>query len=444
MFKKRPRHRHSRSGSPSRTDPPSKMEPEYWPRRLFRNTFTYKGRRVKVRGWSVKIQLFGRRKTFSLCSSDPKQAAAEACYLYQTINAQGWDAVSQRHIRAAFQPHLNKVAAAPAAGVASNPERWKHRLIHRPYPKQTDPDARPELSVRIEHAGISCYFPLGTPDETTAAATATRIHQTIVGQGWTIASQKFTRDLTLAFRWLDDPLAWTYTTIHTWKSGDPGPSLANPNPRSACRSIAIVEPDAGIRLALAACANRQDGFKCCAVYAGSAEALREITRRPVDIILANYSLPNQPGSVCLQELQRVKSGLVGLLYSVFEDSDLLFKSTPGGSAGYMLKRTPAYRIFDPIAETAAPLTRELIATLIREYFQKLVEAMPAGPSVLETAKLTPREHEILALLAKGYLAKEIADSLGISIWTVHGHAKSIFEKLNVHTRTEAVVKFLQK
>jgi DNA-binding CsgD family transcriptional regulator len=70
--------------------------------------------------------------------------------------------------------------------------------------------------------------------------------------------------------------------------------------------------------------------------------------------------------------------------------------------------------------------------------------MPVGPSVLEMAKLTPREHEILVLLAKGYLAKEIADSLGISIWTVHGHAKSIFEKLNVHTRTEAVVKFLQK
>jgi len=70
--------------------------------------------------------------------------------------------------------------------------------------------------------------------------------------------------------------------------------------------------------------------------------------------------------------------------------------------------------------------------------------MPSGPSALSMAKLTPREHEILALLAKGDLAKEIAESLGISIWTVHGHVKSIFEKLDVHTRTEAVVKFLQK
>jgi DNA-binding CsgD family transcriptional regulator len=70
--------------------------------------------------------------------------------------------------------------------------------------------------------------------------------------------------------------------------------------------------------------------------------------------------------------------------------------------------------------------------------------LPAGPSALELARLTPREHEILALLSKGALAKEIADALGISIWTVHGHIKSIFEKLGVHSRTEAVVKFLQK
>ncbi len=97
-----------------------------------------------------------------------------------------------------------------------------------------------------------------------------------------------------------------------------------------------------------------------------------------------------------------------------------------------------------IAGTAGPLSPELIAARVREYFQHLVATLPSGPSALDVARLTPREQEILALLAKGDLAKEIAESLGISIWTVHGHVKSIFEKLNVHTRTEAVVKFLQK
>jgi DNA-binding NarL/FixJ family response regulator len=160
--------------------------------------------------------------------------------------------------------------------------------------------------------------------------------------------------------------------------------------------------------------------------------------------LQNYSPPNQPGAACLDELRRARPGLLGLLYSVFEDSDQLFKSTPGGAAGYLLKRTPWFRIFEPLAETKGSLTQEVVAASIRDYFQRLVTSMPSGTSALELARLTPREHEILARIAQGYLAKEIADALGISIWTVHGHVKSIFEKLNVHTRTEAVVKFMQK
>ncbi|MFO1477769.1 MAG: response regulator transcription factor [Verrucomicrobiota bacterium] len=444
MFKKRPRLRRPAEVRPAREAPPSKMEPDYWPERLFRNTFTYKGRRVKVRGWSVKIQLFGKRKTFSLGSSDRSQAAAEACSLYQTIATQGWDAVAQRQGRVTLRSQLGPIGGTASAGNDLDLDSWKRRLIYRPYPRQTDPRAMPELSVRIEHGGINRYFPLRTLNESAAAAAALRIHRCVTGQGWLIANQKYSRELTLAFRWLDDPLAWTYTTIHTWKDGDARPAAGDVEAAGTSRNIVVIEPDEGIRLALASCVNNQPGFRCRAVHAGTAEALRDIAKYNIDLVLANYSLPNQPGSACLQELRQTRPGLVGLLYSVFEDSDIMFKSTPGGSAGYMLRRTPNFRIFDPIASTSAPLTRELIATCIREYFQKLVEAMPVGPSLLEMAKLTPREHEILALLAKGYLAKEIADSLGISIWTVHGHAKSIFEKLNVHTRTEAVVKFLQK
>jgi DNA-binding NarL/FixJ family response regulator len=420
------------------------MEPEYWERRLFKNTFTYKGRSRKVKGWSVKLQLFGKRKTFSLNSSNRMHAAIEASQIYQTINTQGWDAVGQRRGRAGVQPSLTKAEVETAATVEFDAEYWKRRLIHRKYPEATPPQPKPELSVRIEHSGVGCYFPLGTPDEDKAATEAMRIHQVVAGQGWGIANQKFARELTLAFRWLEDPLAWTYTTLHTWTSRDPTPDFAVPGAKPTLCHVAIVEPDAGIRLALSASAGSQERFCCCAAYSNVAEALREITRRRIDLVITNYAQPDQPGSACLEALQEVKPGLVGVLYSVFEDSDQLFMSTPGGAAGYMLKRTPASRLFDPLAETTGPLTRELIAVKIREYFQRLIAAMPSGPSALEMARLTPREHEILALLAKGHLAKEIADPLGISIWTVHGHVKSIFEKLDVHTRTEAVVKFLQK
>src|SRR6185436_19000397 len=90
VFKKRPR-------AAQRSEPvPSKREPDYWRGRLFKNTFTYKGRRMEVSGWAVKIQLNGRRKTFSLSSSDQTQAAAEACQIYQDIVTKGWRAVGQR------------------------------------------------------------------------------------------------------------------------------------------------------------------------------------------------------------------------------------------------------------------------------------------------------------------------------------------------------------
>ncbi len=91
-----------------------------------------------------------------------------------------------------------------------------------------------------------------------------------------------------------------------------------------------------------------------------------------------------------------------------------------------------------------PLTREKIASHIRDYFQRLSAPLPAGSSSGKLAKLTPCEHEVLAFLSKGFPDKETADSLRISIWTVNGHVKNIFKKLGVHSRTGAVVKFLKK
>jgi DNA-binding NarL/FixJ family response regulator len=213
--------------------------------------------------------------------------------------------------------------------------------------------------------------------------------------------------------------------------------------KAACK-VAIVEPDAGVRFALAACVNSQRGFRCSAAYAGETEASLEIVRQKPDLVLVNHSLPGRLGLGCLVELEHAKSSILGLRYSVFEDSDELFKSTPGGAAGYLLKRTATDRLFDPIADIPATLTPEFVALKLREYFEQLITAMASGPSEVDKARLTPREEEVLTLLAKGYLAKTIASELGISIWTVHGHVKNIFEKFNVHSRTEAVVKYLQK
>jgi DNA-binding NarL/FixJ family response regulator len=251
--------------------------------------------------------------------------------------------------------------------------------------------------------------------------------------------------LTLALRWQDDPLAWTYLTIHTQSRHEPSQTVSHsPGRPPSALTVVLIEPDPGIRRALAACINSQEGFSSKLTFSNPAEAIREMSSHQVDFIVVNQALAHESGAGYLEELPRIRPGLAVLPYSVFEDSDQLFKATPGGAIGYMLKRTTPSQIFEPIAGATRPLTREQIAAHVRGYFQRLSASLPSGPPSRELARLTPREHEILGLMSKGQLAKEIAYTLGISAWTVHGHVKSIFEKLNVHTRTEAVVKFLQK
>ena len=418
----------------------SKRDPAYWRERLFKNAFTYKGRRSEVRCWSVKIQLLNKRKSFTLSSQDRAQAAGEACQIYQTIIEQGWEAVTQRRMGTGARTPSGSLISP--ASISYDAEYWKHRLIHRKYPETQKPQKDREFAVRMAHGHTSHYFPLGTSNENEAAGKAMGIYGTIVNDGWERANQSFPRELALGLRWQDNPLAWTYTTFHTRQA--PAPPKPVQSTRPPERSVVFIEPDAGVRYALATYANGQDGFRCDATFVGAAEAKREILRRKVDLVLVNHELPDEAGRACFEEMHRIWPGLVVLPYSVFTDADELFKSTPGGSVVYLLKRTSPWRLFEPIVDLAGPVTHEQIASHVRDYFQRLSAMLPSAPPFWKLAKLTPREQEILALLSKGELLKEIAGALGISNWTVQGHVKSIFEKLKVHNRTEAVVKYLQR
>lgn len=410
----------------------SRLEPAYWRSRLFKNTFTYRGRRVEIRGWSVKIQLFGKRKTFSLSSRIPLRAAEEACQIYQLILAEGWERIVEHS------------ATKSPTSVMKRANYWRQRLIHRNYPGQEAADSIAALAVRIEHARIGHYFPLGTADEFEAAHRAMRIYSTVVNQGWACVNSRFPRELALALRWQDCPLAWTYTNIHTCPTGHAPMPVRDHARTSPERRVTFIEPDVGIRRALAACANGQDGFRCDMTFADSVEAAREIVRHRVELVLGNQDLFASSDGKSVDELQRANPRAVVLSYSVFDDADQLFKSTPGGSVGYMLKRTHPNRLFEPIAALAGPVTRERIASQVRGYFQHLATLLPSGSTSREVANLTAREHQVLALMSVGLLAKEIAERLQISFWTVQGHVKRIFWKLHVHTRTEAVVKYLRK
>jgi DNA-binding NarL/FixJ family response regulator len=434
VFKKRPR----------ATALPSKQEPAYWRGRLFKNSFTYQGKRREVRNWSVKIQLFGKRKTFSLSSRHRAQAAAEACQIYQILTEHGWEATNHSHVKHGSQFPVAAGSRISPASIPFDGAYWRRRLILRKYPEPLQPSAKGEFSVRIEHARTKQYFPLGTSDENEAALRAMSIYRTVVNKGWDRANERFHRELSFALRWQDSPLAWTYTTIHTRRSGGvPAPVPDRPGQPPA-RNVVFIEPDAGIRFALVACANSQEGYRCDAAVSGAREALREIQRRRVDLVLANHDSLGETDVACLEELHQIRPGLVVLPYSVFADTDQLFKSTPGGAVVYMLKRTAPNRLFEPIAPLTRTLTHEHIAAQIRDYFHQLSAMLPSGPPFWKLAKLTPREQEVLALMSKGDLVKEIAGTLGISNWTVQDHVKNIFEKLKVHSRTEAVIKYLQR
>jgi DNA-binding NarL/FixJ family response regulator len=133
------------------------------------------------------------------------------------------------------------------------------------------------------------------------------------------------------------------------------------------------------------------------------------------------------------------------MYSVYSEGNHMFVSTPGGAESYLLKRVVPEHLLDPILkmDDRTDVSNENLTRRIRSYFEGSQQAHhhPDDPGL---AKLTRREREVLALLSKGRVDKEIAQALGISAWTVHGHIKNIFERLKVRTRTEAVVRYLEK
>ena len=208
--------------------------------------------------------------------------------------------------------------------------------------------------------------------------------------------------------------------------------------------VALVEDDPNLRTNLAALLNSADGFHCQAAYPDAPAALRGIPANRPDVVLMDINLPGMLGTECVRRLKDLAPNLPVLMLTVYEDSEQIFKSLMSGATGYLLKRTPKDKLLEAIREVdagGAPMSRQ-IARRVVQFFQK-VNDQPAGtqqPSIV--VSLTDREKEVLAALAKGYAYKEIAGQLNISFETVRTHLRTIYEKLHVHSRTEAVLKYL--
>ena len=205
-------------------------------------------------------------------------------------------------------------------------------------------------------------------------------------------------------------------------------------------SVAIVEDDAGIRESLADFLGRAKGVRCIAVYSNAEEALRELKVQTPDVVLMDINLPGMSGIEATRELKRFRPDARILMLTVYEDNKALFDSFKAGACGYLLKRTASEKIVEAIREAregGMPLTPRM-ASKVAAYFQS------QGKMHNEVDTLSPRERQTLELLAEGFLYKEIAEKMGISYLTVTQFTKHIYEKLHVHSRTEAVVKFLKR
>ncbi len=201
--------------------------------------------------------------------------------------------------------------------------------------------------------------------------------------------------------------------------------------------VAIVEDDARVREELAKLMDRADGFCCVGTYADGETALVEIPKQSPDVVLMDINLPGMSGIDCVRRVKSTCPTVQIVMLTVYDEVGQLFQSLMAGACGYLLKRTPSAKLLEAINEArlgGAPMTRK-IARKVVQYFHQLGQAAPAS------ASLSKREQETLALLAEGFRYKEIADKMGISFNTVREYVHSIYQKLHVTSRAEAVLKY---
>src|SRR6185503_20232280 len=203
-------------------------------------------------------------------------------------------------------------------------------------------------------------------------------------------------------------------------------------------TVSIVEDDAALRETLAHYVDTQ-GFRCLSTYGSAEDALRELPKISPDVVLMDINLPRKNGIQCVGELKALAPASKCIILTAFEDADLIFQALTAGALGYLLKGVRPARLLDSIREAhqgGSPMSSQ-IARKVVAYFQK------PRPEPVADAQLSEREREVLECLAKGLLYKQIASQMGISMATVRTYTQRIYEKLHVHTRTEAVVKFLR-
>lgn len=182
-----------------------------------------------------------------------------------------------------------------------------------------------------------------------------------------------------------------------------------------------------------------DGMELAAVFNNCKNAVKNVEYHRPDVVLMDIDMPVENGLQGLRSIRASGNNVVILMLTVFDDNDRVFQAICHGASGYLLKRTPPEKIIEAIHEAhtgGAPMTPSVakqVLKLFSQPFQKSAE--------LQT--LTPREHDVLSLLVRGYSYKMAAGEMNVSIETLRYHIKNIYTKLHVNSKSEAVAKAIQ-
>ena len=202
------------------------------------------------------------------------------------------------------------------------------------------------------------------------------------------------------------------------------------------RSVIVVEDDRGLREQLIKILETAADMKCAGAYASAEEALPQIAKKMPDVILMDIKLPGMSGIECLTLVRKFAPDVHTIMVTVYEDSERIFRALKAGANGYLVKSSPPKILLAAIRDVStggAPLSSHIANKVVRHFHL-------IGNSPHEAENLSPRENEVLELLASGFIYKEIGDKLNIGTETVRTYVKNICQKMHVRSRLEAVAK----
>jgi DNA-binding NarL/FixJ family response regulator len=204
-------------------------------------------------------------------------------------------------------------------------------------------------------------------------------------------------------------------------------------------TVCIVDDAPDVRESIEEFINQSADFKCLGAFCSGEEALGEIPKLEPNVVLMDINLPGMSGSQCVRKLKDKMPQLQAMMLTVYENSERIFEALSSGACGYLLKSTPPAELLQAMKDMkngGSPMSSH-IARKVVQAFHPTTSATP----LIE--KLSPREQQVLELLAEGFAYKQIAANLELSISSIRTYIRSMYEKLHVNSRTEAVVKYLK-